>query len=188
MKEEVSREYIFNFYLNGDDFSSENVDEDELYKASVRIHQYFNDKVSISLSKGFLLRFEPIGQESAFLVGDVLSKNAMDLQKYLNMLRFRKIRLVHHGKRKELANGINEYLNNIFIEHDIDGMSTYNPNFITDSLNGIKNRVVKYYEKIMDNDYTFTIGGMKNSKKEKRIIYQVLVEVMNILRILFSED
>lgn len=169
----------FSLYLNEEVFDEDNFDEEELKKASDIIHQYFNKEVIIKLSNNYQLVFEPIGFKDSQMVGKIISSDVSNLQNYIHMLRFRKIKVVNSSPQDK-AKYLNNLLQSCFRSSDIDGFSSYNPNFIPNVINSLKSSLFDCYEQ-----GRLVFVEKPVSKKLMKKLYQVLREVSYILELYF---
>lgn len=169
----------YSLYLNKEVFDEDNFDDEELVKASQIIHQYFDREVTIKLSNGYRLVFEPVNFSDAPSVGKIISSDVSNLQNYIHMLRFRKIRL-EHPTPKNKAKYVDNHLQLIMRKHNIDGFNSYNPKYIPKVINELKTSLYECYER-----GCLVFVNKPVEKKLTLKLYQVLREVTYILELFF---
>lgn len=177
----------FDMYINEDVFKDDYIDYEELKKAADQVHQYFNREVTIKLSKGYAIVFEPVDERSSALVSNVLTKDVHNLQPFIAMLRFRRIKIVSawKSKRKEkIARVIDLHVRCIQDDNDKDGFTSYDPEFIPDVLAALKRYILLLHDK---SDFS-SLKMKKLSEEEMKNIYQLYQEIYFILDLLYGID
>lgn len=174
----------FSMYLNEEKLDDDYIDKEDLVKASEQVHQFFDREVTIKLSNGYGLVFDPIGASSSFLVSKILASDAGNLQNFIGMLRFRRVRIIApigNKKKWKIAAGITYHLMKIHGDYDLDGFTSYNPEFIPGVLGELKKVIMKIFER---ND--FSDIGIKLKESEIFSVYQLYQEILYVLDLFYA--
>lgn len=175
----------YDMYINECVLENDYIDYEELKKAADQIHQYFNREITIKISNGYSLTFEPVDEKSASLVGKILSTDASNLQEFIKMLRFRRLKVAPVCKSKrntKIANGIDLFLRCVQDKNDRDNFSTFDANYIYNVLDDLGKYINYLHEK---GDFS-DIKVKKLSDKDMLIVYQILQEIFFILELLYA--